>query len=109
MENLINIGLILTYLMIGIGALIAVFFGIKKIFQDSKNAKKTIYSLGGLLIILILSYVLASSEVLASYEKYNITEEASKRVGMGLTTFYILSILAIGIIIYTEISKVFSK
>ena len=48
MENLINIGLILTYLMIGIGAFIAVF-GIKN-FQDS-NAKKTIYSLGGLLII----------------------------------------------------------
>ena len=39
MENLINIGLILTYLMIGI-ELTAVFFGIKKFFKTVKMLKK---------------------------------------------------------------------
>ena len=43
------------------------------------------------------------------YEKYQITESTSKNVGMGLISFYILAFSAIGIVLYTELSKVFSK
>ena len=40
MENIINIGIILTYVMIGFAALAALSFGIKKILSNTKNAKK---------------------------------------------------------------------
>ncbi len=109
MESLINIGIYLTYIMIAFGALSAIGFGIKKMIANTQNAKKTIYTIGGLLLICLVSYMLASDEVLASYEKYKITTATSKNVGMGLMTFYILSGSAIGIVVYTEISKVFSK
>ena len=109
MENLINIGIILTYIMIVFAALAAVGFGMKKMIQKTNNAKKTLYTIGGLIIVLIFSYFIASDEVLGSYEKYEITASTDKIVGMGLTTFYLLAIGAIGAVLYAELSKTFSK
>ena len=109
MESLINIGIILTYLMVAFATLAAIGFGIKKMMQKNNNAKKTLYSIGGLLIIMLISYIISSDKVLGSYEKYEITAATTKRVGMGLTTFYLLAIGAIGAVLYAELSKVFSK
>lgn len=108
MESLINIGIILTYLMVAFAALAAVGFGIKKMMQTT-NTNKTLYSIGGLLVIILISYLMSSDEVLGSYEKYEITASTVKRVGMGLTTFYLLAIGAIGAVLYAELSKVFAK
>ena len=92
--------------MLCIASLIILVFAIKNMIINSKSAKKTILTGGGLIIILLLSYfVLASDEVLISYEKYNITPSASNMVGMGLWSFYILSVLAVGSIIVAELSK----
>ena len=109
MESLINIGIILTYLMIAFAALTAIGFGIKKMMLKTNNAKKTLYTIGGLIAVLIFSYLIASDEVLGSYDKYKITASTAKKVGMGLTAFYILAIGAIGAVLYAELSKVFSK
>jgi len=109
MESLINIGIILTYLMVAFAALTAIGFGIKKMMLKTNNAKKTLYTIGGLIAVLIFSYLIASDEVLGSYDKYEITASTAKKVGMGLTSFYILAIGAIGAILYAELSKVFSK
>ncbi len=109
MESLINIGIILTYLMVGFATLTAIGFGIKKMMQKTNNTKKTLYAIGGLVVILIFSYLIASDEVLGSYEKYEITASTAKKVGMGLTTFYVLGIGAIGAVLYAELSKAFSK
>ena len=109
MESLINIGIILTYLMIGFAALTAIGFGIKKMMKKTNNTKKTLYTIGGLVVVLIFSFLIASDEILGSYEKYEITASTAKQVGMGLTTFYILAIGAIGAVLYAELLKGFSK
>ena len=109
MEGLINIGIIITYIMIGFAALTAISFGVKKILSNTKNAKKTLFTILGLVIVCIASYVFASDEVLQSYEKYKISASESKNVGMGLIMFYTLAILAVGAILYSELSKAFSK
>tara|TARA_B100000131_G_C17986709_1_gene560835 strand:+ start:402 stop:731 length:330 start_codon:yes stop_codon:yes gene_type:complete len=109
MENLINIGIILTYLMVGLAALTAIGFGIKNMIQKTGSAKKTLFTIGGLIAIIIIAYITASDEVLNEYKKYNITTSASKQVGMGLITFYILIFGAIAAVLYSELSKMFSK
>ena len=109
MENLINIGIILTYLMIGFACVSAVGFGIKNMMQKTGSAKKTLFTIGGLIAIIIIAYITASDEILNEYKKYNITTSVSKQVGMGLITFYILIFGAIAAILYSELSKMFSK
>ena len=109
METLINIGLILTYLMVGVAALTALGFGVKKMITNTDNAKKTLYAICGLAVILLSSYLIASNEVLTSFEKYEITATTSKQVGMGLITFYCLILAAIVAVLYAELSKAFSK
>ena len=109
MESLVNIGIILSYVMVAFAALTTVGFGIKKMMQNTNNAKKTLYTAGGLVVAFIIAYLLASDEVLNSYEKYNTTASSSKQVGMGLITFYLYFFGAIVAILYSELSKVFSK
>ena len=109
MEGLINIGIILTYIMIGFAALTAVSFGVKKILSNTKNAKKTLYTIAALATVLLCSYLISSNEVLNSFEKYEITQSTSKNVGMGLITFYVLIFGAVGAVLYAELSKIFSK
>lgn len=107
--DLINIGIILTYIMVFGAALAVVGFSVMQMMKNPNNAKKTLYSIGGLLIVLVLGYLLGSSEVLPAYEKYGITTGAAKRVGMGLNAFYFLAIGAIGAVIYSEFGKAFKK
>ena len=109
MDNLINIGIIITYIMIGFAAITAIGFGIKNMIQKTGSAQKTLVTIGGLIAVLIIAYFTASDEVLNEYEKYNINSSTSKQVGMGLITFYFLIFGAIAAILYTELSKVFSK
>ena len=109
MDSLINIGINLTYLMIAFAALAAVGFGIKNMIQNTDNAKKTLYTSGGLVVIFVIAYLLASDTILESYKKHEIAASTARQVGMGLITCYILTIGAIVAIMYAELSKVFSK
>ena len=109
MQALINIGIILTYIMVIAGAGIALYFGVMKLIRNIENARKTIYTIIGLCFVFLISYLIASSEVLPSFEKYNISSGVSKQVGMGLNVFYLLGLAGIGSIIFAEFSKVFKK
>jgi NADH:ubiquinone oxidoreductase subunit 6 (subunit J) len=108
MENLINIGIIVTYVMVAFAALATIGFGVKKMLQNAENAKKTIYTIVGLIAILIIAYLFAS-DATVGYEKYETTAKTSKQVGMGLITFYFLIFSAVIAVVYSELSNVFSK
>ena len=95
--------------MIAFAALATIGFGVQKMIQNTNNAKKTMYTVGGLVVVFIMAYLLASDEVLNSYKKYETTASSSKKVGMGLITFYFLLFGAIGAVLYAELSKTFSK
>ena len=109
MESFVNIGIILSYVMVAFAALATIGFGVQKMMQNTNNAKKTMYTVGGLAVVFVIAYLLASDEVLNSYEKYETTASSSKQVGMGLITFYFLLFGAIGAVLYAELSKAFSK
>ena len=96
--------LIMSYILVVFAALTAVGFGIKKMMQNTNNAKKTLYTAGGLVVVFIIAYLLASDEALVG-----VTPATAKKVGAGLISFYILAIGAIGAVFYSELSKVFSK
>jgi len=110
-EFLINAGLILTYILIGIAALAAIVYPIMFLVKNPSKGKNALMGVGGLVLICIISYIFASGDIMnfPGSEKFGMTEASTKRVGMGLITFYILSIGAIAAVLFAELGKLFKK
>ena len=77
--------------------------------MDKNKIRSTLYKFGGFISILLVTYLLASDDVLNSYENYNTTASSVKLVGMGLITFYILALGAVAAVLYAELGKLFKK
>ena len=99
-DFLINAGLILTYIMIAVAALAAIVYPLMFMAKNPSKGKNALMGVGGLVLICIVSYIIASGDIMnfPGSEKFGMTEGSTKRVGMGLITFYILSIGVIAVL-----------
>ena len=110
-DFLINGGLILTYIMIAVAALAAIVYPLMFLAKNPSKGKNALMGIGGLLFITVISFVLASGDIMTfpGSEKFGMTEASTKRVGMGLIVFYILSLGAIAAVLFAELGKLFKK
>lgn len=107
---MIDTGIYLTYALIGICVVGILGFSIVNIAKNPGGAKSAVFGIVGLILIFILTYVTSDgTDATTVYAEEGITEATSKRVGMGLGTFYVLTAVAILSIIYVEVSRLFSK
>ena len=96
----------ITLVILGIAAAVAaVVFPVIRMAQDPKSAKGALIGIVALVAVFGLSYVLADSEVIPSFEKYISDEGTSKIIGASIISFYVLALGAIGAAIYAEISS----
>ena len=102
--------------MVAFATISAIGFGIKQMIQKTNNVKKMLYTIGGGVVIILLSYLMASDEVLGfiTVEEYGdakkeILNSTAIQSDMGLITFYFLLFGAIGAVLYAELSKSFAK
>lgn len=102
---MIDIGLYIGYglLIFTLGA--ALILPALNALKSPKELVKSAMGLGGVIVLFIISYALAGSEVTAKYVAQGIGEGSSKMIGAGLTMFYIVFIIAIIGIVYSEINK----
>ena len=96
-----------SYLLIAIGAVVAVLMPLIKSLDDPKSLLKTAASIVGIAVLFFIAYSISSNEVLPKFETspFNLTPQGSQVVGGMLITTYILSIVALGSIVLTEITK----
>ena len=83
-----------TYTLLAVGSVAPIVFMIILVVQDPKRIKGILISTAGLLIVLGIGYVMASGEVLLSYEKYDVDAGTSKMVGMGIIATYTLMLIS---------------
>lgn len=108
MENvLINIGLIVTYSLLGIALLTLVGFSIKFLIVNIKKSKATLFGVIGLLVVFVISYLLSSSTDVSQvvFEKTGTDYGFSKLIGSGLILTYIMFILVVLTAAYSAVSK----
>ena len=98
---MIDVGLFLSYILIGVCALTAIGMPLVRAFGDPQSLKKMGMGIGVVVVVFIISYVIADGSTV--YE--NASAGTSKMVGAGLFTMYILAFLALGGIVFTEIQK----
>ena len=107
-----DLGLILTYIMIVVAMLACIISPILKMQKNPAKMQKMIIPMIGLLLIIIFSIVISSNEVLPNYTDSNgvlISSTLSKVIGGSLITFYVLSLITVGAVIYSEFLYNFFK
>lgn len=97
------------YITLAIVLVFVIIFVLKGVF--SGDLKKTLLSVGLFLLVVVISYFMASGSVegLPLNDGVAITESGSKWVSTGLNTFYILAIAAIGAMIFSGIKKLTNR
>lgn len=109
----INTNLTWSYILLGIGAVVAVVFALYNTFTDKAAAKKGLVALVFAGVVLAISYAL-STDALPEFhgvEKFiadgTLTPTISKWVDTTLYATYILILLAIVATVVSSISRVF--
>lgn len=102
-DSIINAFILLAYILFGVAIVAAIGGSLLKAVTNPKNIKGSLIGLGVIVVITIISYALASDEVLKSYG--DITASSSRWSEAGLFMLYILFALAVLAIIYSNISK----
>ncbi|MEM9077821.1 MAG: hypothetical protein AAGC43_12310 [Bacteroidota bacterium] len=108
-----NFMFIIMYLLLAIAVVTTVIFGFKKLLSTPGSIKKALFALGGLAIIVAISYGLSSgnAEVVETMAQRGVetTEGTVKNVGMGLNVFFILSAVAVVLMVFPGLKKLFVK
>ena len=101
----------IAYLLMGIAVAVSLFFSLKTLFSTPESLKKALYVIGGLVVIVGLAYALAkgdnvSADLLAKTET---TEGTVKAIGTGLNVFFFLTIIAVALMLWSGIKKLFAN
>ena len=101
--------IIWAYFLVILAVVSTVVFSFMQIFSSGKNAKKGLMGVGILVGLVVISWLIASPEIpqFLGVEDFDLTPAVSRNVGTGLIATYILAIVAIGSMIYSEVSGLF--
>jgi len=103
----------ITYLLLAVAVIFSLGFALKNLFSDAANLKKTLFVIGGFLVMAAIAYVLASGDDVSVSEMaakgIETSETTIKRIGTGLNLFFILTAVAVGSMLYGGFKKMTSK
>ena len=94
-----NFMFIITYILLAIAVAVSLLFTLKSLFANPQSLKKTLMVIGGFIVVVIISYVLASGTDVSIEEMANrgiaTSETTIRRIGTGLNMFFILVLIAL--------------
>ena len=97
-----------AYVLVGLAILSALIFPAIRMILNPKNAKKALIGIVGIAVIVFIAWQFSSDEVLPlAAENPDNVPHVLKFAGTQLGTMYILLVLAILSIFYTEIRNLF--
>ncbi|QGY43414.1 hypothetical protein GM418_06995 [Maribellus comscasis] len=113
MGSWINTNLVWAYILVAIGAGVAVISGLLHMFTDKKAAKGGLIALAFFAIVAVISYSLASDAIpqFIGVDRFindgTLTASVAKLVDTGLYATYILLGLAVLSIVFSSVSRLF--
>ncbi|MFD2908816.1 hypothetical protein ACFSX9_08710 [Flavobacterium ardleyense] len=97
----------LAYVILSACLVVVLLFVLKNLFSNKENLKKSLIMIGAFVGLLIISYILADgTEVRSVTNEIISTESTSKWVGTGIMLTSILSIIAIGSVVWGMFTKI---
>jgi len=108
-----NFMFIIMYILLAIAVVATVFFGFTKLLSTPGSLKKALFGIGGLAIVVAISYGLSSDNMTVvetmSQRGIETTEGTVKNIGMGLNVFFILTVIAVVLMVFPGLKKMFVK
>lgn len=105
---IIDIGIYLTYVLIGICVLAILIFSVARIISHPGAAKSALIGIAGLVVLAVIAYLFSSgADANGIYKDLEISEGTSRTVGAGLVALYIVMGLTVLSIIYSEVTRLF--
>ena len=89
--------------------LMTLVFSMKNLFSEKSKLKKAGISIGSFLFVFIVAFVLSSGVETPMQDGKMLSALQSKFVEAGIRTFYLLTLIAGGIMAYFSVSKYFKK
>jgi hypothetical protein len=106
---MIDVGLWIGYLLTIGGAMGMLGFSILNIVKNPKNAKLTVFGVGATVVLFLLSWLISSGNLSPKMMSLQTTEASSKLIGAGFILLYLMGIISLIAIFYTETKNLFSK
>ncbi|MDN5212259.1 hypothetical protein QQ020_09370 [Fulvivirgaceae bacterium BMA12] len=108
MTGLVEFGLYLTYILVGVAVLAVIVLPLINAFSNPKTLVTSGIGLAALLVIFLISWGLSSYDaVSAKAAEQGLTSGGVQRLGGVLTMMYLLLAAAIVGIVVTEVGKIF--
>jgi hypothetical protein len=102
---MLDIGLYVLYVLLFVAVAAALIFPIVNSISNPSSLLRTGIGVGVVLVLFGVSYALAGSDLPRSAIAAGLSESSVKLISAGLIMFYIVLVLAVGALIYSEISK----
>ena len=99
----------LALLVLVVTVAMTLVFSVKNLVSEKSKMKKAGISIGSFLVVFIIAFVLSSGVGTPLQDGGMLSATQSKLVEAGIRTFYLLTIIAGGIMIYFSVSKYFKK
>ena len=101
--------IILSQITLLIAVIVTLIFSLRGIAKDKSKMKNALKSAGLFLIVVVIAFVLSNGVETPMRDGKVLSAMGSKLVGTGIRVFYMLSIIAVGLMVFPGIKKTFKK
>ncbi len=99
----------LAFAVLGIVILSTLTFSIMNLVSDKTKLKKAGISIGSFLLVIIIAYLFSEGVETPMQDGKVLSTSGSRWVETGIRTFYLLTLIAGGVMISNSIIKIFKK
>lgn len=95
-----------AYLMLLIAIVFVLYYTFKNLASKKGELKKTFMSIGAFLGVFLVAFIFADGTAVPLKDGGEVSSFASKMVSTGLNAFYILALVAIGLMVFTGYNRI---
>ena len=99
----------LALFILGIAVVVTLIFSIITLASDSKKLKKSLIASGLFLLIIAISYGVSEGVETPMKDDKILSASGSRLVGTGIVSFYILTVIAFGSMMFSSIKRIIKK
>jgi len=101
--------ILLSQITLFIAVVVTLVFSLRAIAKDKSKMKNALKSAGLFLIVVVIAFVLSSGVETPMRDGKVLSAMGSRLVGTGIRVFFILSIVAVGLMVFPGTKKIFKK